>query len=421
MRVAGGMWIAAVLLVGGCAESTPTEPIPAAPVSVEFTSPDPPLEDYLESLQRMVRDDPRSGDRRGRLAIAYEVNGFPDAALAMYQQAAASAPSAAVWPLLRAVLALDEGRLDVALDGAMRAGELEPQNQSILLLKGWIQMVQGVYADAAKTLEEAAQHGSNAQVDLGLDLVRNAQDAISGGTRLPSVPPYVDPYTQAKTKFLRASKQRMEYGLDLLASGQVTRGMRILEAVRTQLPDERRLLRGLVEAYTATRHPDWALEVLKYGAENHAEVFYFHYHLGVHYRGADELEAAAEHLGAALAMDPRHSLAREHLGIVLMLAGDIEAALTNLKAAGTSEAHFQVGMIEGARTNWAVATSYFSRAIEQAPQCVKCHLYMGYSFAEAGDLQQAEAAFDNARRHGGLTADVSQALDYLAKLKRGVQ
>ena len=73
--------ITALLSLGGCAQVEE----PVAPLS---NSPDKDLSMYLDGLLETARAMPTSPLARGRLGMAYDVNGLQKEALLTYQQAA---------------------------------------------------------------------------------------------------------------------------------------------------------------------------------------------------------------------------------------------------------------------------------------------------------------------------------------------
>ena len=98
---------------------TPTAGPVEPPVEVVLDHSAPEVVELLEALLRKAQDRPKSASRRGDLGMAYEVNGFPDAALASYQQAEALVRTLdrnrARWPYFQALLLADRGQQQMAL------------------------------------------------------------------------------------------------------------------------------------------------------------------------------------------------------------------------------------------------------------------------------------------------------------------
>ena len=72
--------------------------------TVETKDIDADLAELLSATLSKAKSLPRSGAIRGQLAMTYDVNGFPDAALTTYTQAEALEPGTFAWPYFQAML-----------------------------------------------------------------------------------------------------------------------------------------------------------------------------------------------------------------------------------------------------------------------------------------------------------------------------
>ena len=79
--------------------SAPVQVAPPVEVPLDGTAPD--VYGLLTGLRADAITEPGSGIRRAQLGMAYEVNGFPDAAFTSYQQAEMLDPGDARWPCCR--------------------------------------------------------------------------------------------------------------------------------------------------------------------------------------------------------------------------------------------------------------------------------------------------------------------------------
>ena len=101
MRNLAAMTCLAIVLVA-CAETT--SPVADEPVVAGVDSPDKDLADHLRAMIQAVRTTPGSAPMRGRLGMAYDVNGFQTEALATYAQAETLDPEDFRWPYFSAHL-----------------------------------------------------------------------------------------------------------------------------------------------------------------------------------------------------------------------------------------------------------------------------------------------------------------------------
>ena len=93
----------------GCAEDV------GPPVAAGFDSAETELAEYLKDLHRSALDLADSGRMRGRLGMAYDANGFGDAAATTYAHAQALEPQEFLWPYLHAFAVAAGGDLQQAV------------------------------------------------------------------------------------------------------------------------------------------------------------------------------------------------------------------------------------------------------------------------------------------------------------------
>lgn len=127
------------------AESPPSA---GAPVAVLSEDADPHLAELLDRLLATARSEPRSGEARGRLAMAYEANGFAEAALTTYAQAAVLDPSEFDWPYLRALLLWEIGDHEAALDSLDASIAIDDGYLPAWLHRGAWVLAQGEYGQS---------------------------------------------------------------------------------------------------------------------------------------------------------------------------------------------------------------------------------------------------------------------------------
>ena len=112
------MWVTSAIALTACnGGSEAVDP----PVVAGVDSPDQELARFLNGMIQDARSLPDSGLMRGRLAMAYENNLFPEEALVSYAQAAALDPEDFRWPYFSALLKGRQGRYQAALDDLDRA------------------------------------------------------------------------------------------------------------------------------------------------------------------------------------------------------------------------------------------------------------------------------------------------------------
>ena len=127
------------------------------PVAAGVELPDKDVTDYLQSTFQSARAMPESALMRGRLGMAYDVNGLRDAALATYQQAESLDPDDFRWPYFSAQLIAESGDYKQALAVLERALAIDADYASAWAWRGtWLLKV-GLPDDAMVAFERAAE------------------------------------------------------------------------------------------------------------------------------------------------------------------------------------------------------------------------------------------------------------------------
>ena len=121
--------------------------------------------------------------------------------------------------------------------------------------------------------------------------------------------------------------------------------------------------------------------------------------LGLAQSDADT-EGAIESFNHALAIDPRHVLARYNLALVLYHADRLGPALDQLRQAlaieQRPEIHYTIGVIRWHQGDLAGAVDALSAAIAVNPSYTDAHLALGTVLAARGDLKRAAASLKRA-------------------------
>ncbi|MDE0007711.1 MAG: tetratricopeptide repeat protein, partial [Gammaproteobacteria bacterium] len=259
----------------------------------------------------------QSGALRGRLAMAYDANGFDEAAITSYWQAAALEPDEFLWPYLRALLLahqgdyeraiedlgrasgidgdyapvwlwrgtwlLDLGRTSGAADAFRRARELAPDESTRVAADAGLAralLAQGGAQDAHRLLSRLAQSAPHPVV---LRLLANADRALGRQTDLPSVETeavaleWADPRRARLDDFVRGFDARLRQAEGLLSRGDAEAALDVLEPLRKRRPGDRTLLNNLAFSYAATGMPATAMESLQEGLRLHDDYYLFHF------------------------------------------------------------------------------------------------------------------------------------------------
>jgi tetratricopeptide (TPR) repeat protein len=153
--------LVAFISTTACTEKQASTPAPtkaAMPVAKEVGPPIAiPLTDLPEAVVTLVEplikqamNEPRNGGHRGTLGMAYQANGFPDAAFNSYQQAEDLASANARWPYYQALILAGRGEHQLAIDAVNRAMSLDESYAPLWMQRGiWL-------LDLARSIEALA-------------------------------------------------------------------------------------------------------------------------------------------------------------------------------------------------------------------------------------------------------------------------
>ena len=161
--------ITALVFFGGCDQLE--EPI--SPLSV---SPDKDLSLYLDGVLDTARAMPTSPLARGRLGMAYDINGLQKEALSTYQQAAILDPDDFRWPYFSAHLVVQGGEYDQALVLLEQALNINENYSPAWLWRGLWLLKAGLNEEAMVSFERANELSPGVDSEFGL-----AQVLIASG------------------------------------------------------------------------------------------------------------------------------------------------------------------------------------------------------------------------------------------------
>ena len=414
-------------------------------------SPDTNLRKFLEDLVQSARAMPNSGLMRGRLAMAYEANGFQDEAIVSYEQAAALDPNDFRWPYLSAHLKARRELHQAALNDLARALEIDANYAPAWLWRGtWlldmnrpdeassafekalalgadsestfgrarVLMVKRQYDKALPLLEPLARDSAHPYIyrTLGYALravgrVDEARAALARGRNAQPIA-WQDPRAAEKASFVRGIG-RQSFAENLLAAGRLNEALEILQTMRREQPDETcehiqrtcAVLNSLSLAYSRYGREDKAFTLVERGLSINAEFYPFHINIAGHYRQRRELDTALHHIDLAIALNP--SLGEVHVqrGRLLIGLGKHADATTALETAMQLEPErpltlLYLGMAEGQLKRWPQAIEHLERAIRLDPQFALGYAYLARSLGEIGNIDEAWKVLQKAEQNG---------------------
>ena len=427
----------------------------AEPVAADLSAADGEIRTLLSDLLQAARQAPEDATRRGVLGMAYEVNGFADAALESYRQAEVLDAADPDWPYYQALLVAHRGDLERSLEHLQRSLGIDAGYAPAWLWRGtWLldldrlDEAEGAFTQAAGRGGELAATVGHARVLLrrgeaaqALELLRSqtgsarqqqpyiyqllgqahaqlgqaeeARQALAQVT--PSGPlAWADARSEEKKSYEGSLTARLARARELLERDHPAAALQAIASLRTRYPDHQGLLSTLSEAYRLDGQDDRALEVLLHGLEIHPEFTSFHLNLADHYIRSGENDRAFEHLQRALELNPAVSWAHAQKGLLLLERGTVTAAMAAFENAlrydpQNPQIFYYMGMIEASKASWSEAIRRFRESVQADPEFALGHLALGRSLTEMQRYAEATLALERALRAGAQPADVTAA------------
>ena len=456
-------WLLAIVLTPAVVGCSPGGGV-VLPPTPELGDADDDLRKSLADLRASVLSLPESGEMRGRLAMAYDINEFEQAAVATYEQAEALDPERFAWPYFRALLlgkmsdyvgalaAMDRaiavdadyvptwmwrgewlrelGRYDEAIDSYRRAEALGAES---VASPGRAQILldQGLAGEAVELLEPMIDEDPHphlyrmvGQAYRALGRQDDARIAMARGRQATPLRWY-DPRVAERSDYIFGYSGRLRYAQDLIRSGAVHEALKVIDSIRTVRPEDPSFIGTLAWAYTEAERVDEAVDILRAGLEKHLDYYRFHRHLAQAYKKKGNRERLRHHLEEVVAANPTDAWAHEQLGLLATQEGRHDDALAAFDEAIRQGAENPVvvlhtsAMIEGARERWPEAIDRFERAVAIDESFTIGFIYLGRSLAEAGRFEEARDALAWAERLDTNPGELASARARLRDLENG--
>lgn len=424
------------------------------PPQVAVDPGDPELARFLDGLYDAALAKPADDEARGRLAMAYEMNDFEDAAVVVYRQAEILDPGEFRWPYFLALLTTGTGDTEAALKPLDRALALDPDYAPAWLLRASLLRDLGDDDDAAAAYRRAQDLGEEVHALAGLAqlalrrsrpgdalallgtvkrddrhpqvyrLLGRAYQALGrtdeariAMARAKDTEPlrWADPRFAEKSRYVMSQGGLLALAEDAMKARDFETAVSILAPLRARFPDDKALLGNLAIAYGRLGRGRQAFDVLRHAFAVDSEHWPFHNAMATVLDASGDRERARHHLEQSLELNPAQAWVHERLGRIWMEEGEHDKALAALNDAvqyGIDEpatVFHLAGSIEGARERWPEAIAYFERAVALDESHAAAYVHLALCLAEVGRLDEATAALDWAAKIGSRPREVAAA------------
>ena len=448
----------ALALLGACADpSMRLPPLPDQDIDAELRS-------ALQTLHDAAQQSADSGEKRGELAMAYDVNDFQQRAIVVYGQAATLAPEEFDWPYFRALLlaraatdydaalrsldaalALDDGyvpawlwrgewlrtrkRPQEAQAAYERAEELGAGAPAVVGLAHLLLAAER-FDDAVALLEPFNAEQPDPRLDrlLGrayraLGREEDARIALARGQSAPAMQ-WLDPKLARRVPLIAGYGNRLKHAQNLIQAGRQKDALAIAKALVEEQPDDVTAVNTLVWSYAALGRLAEARLALRDALERFPNETRLHLMLANAHQQQGDIGSARRELERVLALAPDNARALEQLGWLLARQGKPEEGMALLERAlekgarEPKEVLYRLGLLDGQAKRWSQAIARFREAAQLDAAFTMAHVHLGRCLAEAGRIDEAREVLDWADRIGTHAEQRASARRRLQALER---
>ena len=454
--------LATLVAAFACSVETETAAPVEPPIEVVLEHSAPEVVELLETLYNKAQALLTSASRRGDLGMAYEVNGFPDAALASYRQAEALGREDARWPYFQALLLADRGQQQLAVAALDRAIAIDANYGPAWVRRGTWLLDLGKPALALDAFVQAETLGAGAAAIVGQSRVAlhqgrpgdavalleplsrefrhpvvfqllgrayresaridDARIALARGRTLRQLQ-LEDPWHESKQRHEVSFIHRATLAQEMIHRDEPAKAIAILETLIEQQPDNRLLISNLATAYSRDGDPIRAFRLLRRSIESDPDYYPFHVGLADYYKGRGDIDSALMHIDQALELEPELAMLHSERGLLLNEQDKPDAALAAFDTAirydpGNREAFMYAGQVEAGQKRWPEAIKRYEEAVRVDPSYTLGYLNLSAALAFARRFEEARAALLQAQRLGTHTREVESSLRRLAEMER---
>ena len=363
---------------------------------------DTELRDFIQTLATAA--EPGDPNDLGRLAMAFDANGFDTAAELIYRQTSTAAPANARWRYLLANRLHKNGKLDEAIAQAQEAAAHNPGYAPIHMRLGDWQLERHDIAEARVAYEMAKTLGAGPAAELGIAQAalksndfRDVVERLNGLVTNTQHPVALRLLSDAWRALGDESKARQ-----LLTNAAQSRGVWFDDPWLTQV---REYARGKgarlhdVELMLGSGLTEDALLVLEKLATGAAPDFNVEYHFALAYFQAQKFVLAKRHLEAAIQLEPIHYPSHLLLASLYQRDDDNGGAVAHLQHVvriypTLQIAHQELGFVQLRLGDTSGAFESFKTAIALDSVAPNVHYYSGVILGERGMCREAIEHFE---------------------------
>lgn len=379
-------------------------------VVLELTHVDPEVRAFLSRKQQAMRDSPDSSEAIGELAMAYEMNGFADAALDGYRRAMSLSSTNIRWPYFEGLVLASFGEYENALAALDRALTIDATYAPGWIWKGrWhLELNQlnaasdsflrardlGIEAAAIVGLAHVAFREDKAETALNLlqtldqddlhpeinRLVAKARTRLGMTGEATSLPQtqmsgqigFPDPLSAEKRAYEVSISATLTRFRELLAQpGDQSSAFELVNSLYDKHPDNKRVVIAKAHGLRLAGEFTYLRTFLEQAHTTWPEEINFTLGLAELEIDSQNSTEALRLINEALALEPNNTWGLLQKGIALAQQGrfaeTVSSLISVLKTDETAEVHYYLGHAYAELADFSNARCHMNRAVELAP------------------------------------------------------
>lgn len=411
----------------------------SAPIDASNDTEDLELRQFIADMHLRSKVDPDSALHRGRLGMAYDANGFTEAAAETYKQARTLDSDDVRWPYLESLALSAQGRIEDAINVMGLAIRLDSSYLPARLAKGYWLIDLGEFESACETFERAKTISdgdpqsvaltlglAQCQLELGdteranrtLDTlptsglpayaefikarVNRASDGLTADqsewTALDDISQmsWADPIAGAVVEYTRGLSNEALLAQRLINAGRATDALQLIESLRERHPDVVHLIELRSAALISLGRRTEAISALRDGLRRFPEEHLLHFNLGILLDSIGQIDVALKQYDQAISYQEDFLPAYDRKAKLLIRQGLNERArdvlIASLAHRPSDAATFNLlGVLYGGLGDWERSVEYLTNATRLEPENVNILVSLALSLSE---LQRYEDALN---------------------------
>ena len=421
------------------------------------------VKELFERMVQAVNAQSESAEVRGRLAMAYEVNGYTSAAIETYKQASVIDQNQFAWWYFKAILLARSGETSEARRAIKQALDIDDRYLSAWLWNAQWALETGQYKDAERAYGQAKDiGGEDVAIAVGFANVYLAtnrpDDALSAVSQLANMHklPYVhrllgriytelgresdarksfdqgkrdigyrwlDPIQNRKAEFTVSYGGRLNLVEQYLDKGRLDRALELLTGLSEAGYESSLHYRLAGRAYLMQERYSTSGRIFRDAISKYPQDFDLRIALAHFYQVVKDIPSAIVQLRVAKELMPQRGQTYLLLATLLAQQGKRTAALFEIDQALSrglnrpAEALYTGGMIEVSRSAWSAAQLRFEKAVELDPTMTMGYVSLALSLAEIGRFEEAIENLKLARQIGTHRREIENAFSNIRELE----